>query len=556
MTEITETKDFIRNIIKEEMENGRFSQVHTRFPPEPNGYLHIGHVTAIYADFSIAEEFGGQCNLRFDDTNPIKEKTEYVDGIMDDIKWLGFDWEDRLYFTSDYFDQLYTWAIQLINQGDAYVDDLDMDEIRDYRGTLTEPGKNSPYRDRSITENLELFERMKAGEFPNGSHVLRAKIDMASPIINMRDPVMYRILHADHHRTGDKWKIYPMYDWAHGQSDSIEGVTYSLCSLEYLNHRPLYDWFLDKLGIDHPQQLEFGRVSINHTITSKRKLRRLVEGGHVDGWDDPRLPTVIAMRRRGYTAAALRDFCKTTGLSKSHRHMDVGMLEHAVRNDLNTVSPRAMAVMDPLRVVVKNYPEGQVEWFELPDYPQDKKNRPATRKVPFSRLLYVERDDFMEEPPRKFFRLGIGREVRFLGAYYITCTDIVKDEDGKIVELHCTYDPESQGGRTPDKRKVRGTIHWVSAHHAITATARLYDRLFLSENPEAEDDFITDLNPDSLRVIENIQLEPSLANASSDTVYQFMRKGYFVPDEKESTPDALIFNRTISMRDTWAKRGK
>ncbi len=552
MTEETETTDFIRNIIKDEMENGRYPQVHTRFPPEPNGYLHIGHVTAIYADFSIAKEFGGQCNLRFDDTNPVKEKTEYVDGIMDDIKWLGFDWEDRLYFTSDYFGQLHEWAVQLIKQGDAYVDDLDVNEIRQYRGTLTEPGKNSPYRDRSIAENLDLFARMTAGEFPNGARVLRAKIDMASPIINMRDPVMYRILHKSHHHTGDKWKIYPMYDWAHGQSDSIEGVTYSLCSLEYLNHRPLYDWFLDKIGIHHPQQLEFGRVNVNHTITSKRKLLRLVDGGYVDGWDDPRLPTVIAMRRRGYTAAALHEFCKTTGLSKSHRHMDVEMLEHAVRNDLNAITPRAMGVLEPLKVIIENYPADQVEWFDLPDYPQDKQNRPETRKVPFSRVLYVEREDFMEEPPRKFFRLGIGREVRFLGAYYITCVSFIKDDEGNVVELRCSYDPESKGGRAADGRKVRGTIHWVSAQHAITATARLYDRLFLSENPEAKDDFVTDLNPESLVTLNNIKIEPALTDASSDTVYQFMRKGYFVLDGKDSTADALVFNRTIGLRDTWA----
>ncbi len=554
MTEETQTTDFIRNIIKNEMENGRFSQVHTRFPPEPNGYLHIGHVTAIYADFSIAEEFGGQCNLRFDDTNPVKEETEYVDGIMHDIQWLGFDWEDRLYFTSDYFGQLHEWAIQLIKQGDAYVDDLDVNEIREYRGTLTEPGKNSPHRDRSIDENLDLFARMTAGEFPNGTRVLRAKIDMASPIINMRDPVMYRILHEPHHRTGDKWKIYPMYDWAHGQSDSIEGVTYSLCSLEYLNHRPLYDWFLDKIGIHHPQQLEFGRVSINHTITSKRKLRRLVEGNHVDGWDDPRLPTVIAMRRRGYTPAAIRDFCKTTGLSKSPRHMDVGMLEHAVRNDLNSNSARAMAVLKPLKVVVENYPEGQVEWFDVPNYPQDKVNRPETRKIPFSRVLYVEQSDYMEEPPRKFFRLGIGREVRFLGAYYITCNEVIKDEAGNVIELRCSYDPESQGGRSPDGRKVRGTIHWVSESHAVDATVRLYDRLFLSENPEAEDDFIADLNPESLVVLDGVKMEPMLAEAKPEMVFQFMRQGYFTLDETDSADDALVFNRTIGLRDTWAKR--
>lgn len=550
-----ESLDFIRRQVEEDLESGHFGgAVQTRFPPEPNGYLHIGHLKAIVTDFGVAEDYNGKCNLRFDDTNPVKEDTEYVEGIMDDIRWMGFEW-DQLLYASDYFGQLYEWAIQLIKDGKAYVDDLSADEIRDYRGTLTEPGKNSPYRDRPIEENLDLFQRMKKGEFPDGSRVLRAKIDMASPIINLRDPVMYRILHASHHRTGDEWCIYPMYDWAHGQSDSIEGITYSLCSLEFVNHRPLYDWFLDQLGVHHPRQMEFGRLGINYTITSKRKLRRLVEEGYVDGWDDPRMFTIRGMRRRGYTPEALRSFIESVGLAKANSTVDMAMLEYAIREDLNRHTSRAMAVLKPLRVVITNYSDDQEEWFEVPNYPQDKSNE-EVRQIPFSKVIYVEQTDFMEEAPRKFFRLSPGREVRLLGAYLVTCTDVIRDDAGSVTEIHCTYDPATKGGNAVDGRKVKGTIHWISADHAVSAEVRLYDRLFTREDPEEVDeegqDFTSNINANSIEIIPEALLESSLAEAAVGDRFQFMRQGYFIKDS-DSTPEKPVFNRTITLRDTWAK---
>ena len=545
--------DFIRRQVEEDLQTGHFGgAVQTRFPPEPNGYLHIGHIKAIAADFGVAEDYGGKCNLRFDDTNPIKEETEYVDSIMEDIRWLGFEWDNLLY-ASDYFGQLYEWAVQLIKDGKAYVDDLTADEIREHRGTLTEPGKNGPYRDRPVEENLDLFARMKKGEFPDGTRVLRAKIDMSSPIINLRDPVMYRILHAEHHRTGDEWCIYPMYDWAHGQSDSIEGITYSLCSLEFVNHRPLYDWFLDALGIHHPRQIEFARLELNYTMTSKRKLRQLVEEGYVSGWDDPRMITVRGMRRRGYTAEALRNFIDSVGMSTANSTVDVGMLEHAIREDLNVRTPRAMAVLRPLKVVVTNYPAEQEEWFDIPNYPQDRENG-EMRQVPFSKEIYIDASDFEEDAPPKFFRLTPGREVRLLGAYLVTCTGFVKNDDGNVTEVHCTYDPETKGGNAVG-RKVKGTIHWVSAKHAVAAEVRIYDRLFLAENPSevAEgQEFTANLNPDSLEIIADAMLEPSFGAAKVGDKFQFMREGYFVKDQ-DSTPEKPVFNRTITLRDTWAK---
>ncbi len=550
--------DFIRKTINKDLETGYFNGVvHTRFPPEPNGYLHIGHLKAISTNFGVAEDYGGQCNLRFDDTNPVKEETEFVEAIMDDIHWLGYDWEDRLFYASDYFQQLYDWAVQLIKEGKAYVDDLSADEIREYRGTLTEPGKNSPYRDRSIAENLDLFERMRQGAFPDGSRVLRAKIDMAAPNVVMRDPVMYRILHTPHHRTGDEWPIYPMYDWAHGQSDSIEGITYSLCSLEFKNNRELYDWFLDQLDIHHPRQIEFGRLNVTYTLTSKRKLRRLVEDGWVNGWDDPRMPTIRGMRRRGYTPAALRNFMDMTGVAKANSLVDFAMLEFAVREDLNRQTPRAMAVLRPLPLTITNYPDDQTEWFDVPNYPQDKSN-PETRQVPFSKHIYVEQSDFMEDAPRKFFRLTPGREVRLLGAYYVTCRDVIKDEAGNVVELLCTYDPESRGGNSPDGRKVKGTIHWVSAAHAVPAELRQYDVLFSKPDPEevAEgQDFLSNLNPNSLEILSDAMLEPSLADAETGSRFQFMRQGYYVKDP-DSTPEHPVCNLTVTLRDSWAKAQK
>jgi glutaminyl-tRNA synthetase len=549
--------NFIHKFIDEDMKSGKFeSRVHTRFPPEPNGYLHIGHAKSILLNYGTAEKYGGKFNLRFDDTNPLKEEQEYIDAIIEDVRWLGADFEDRLFFASNYFEQLYKWATWLIRQGNAYVDDLSAEQIREYRGTLTEPGENSPYRDRSIEENLDLFARMRAGEFPDGSRVLRAKIDMGAPNINLRDPVLYRILHAHHPRTGDEWNIYPMYDWAHGQSDSIEGITHSLCTLEFEDHRPLYDWFLDNLDVyHHPQQIEFSRFNLTHTIMSKRKFLRLVNEGHVSGWDDPRLSTLRGMRRRGYRPEAIRTLMDSLGIAKSEGVVELAYLEHVVRDDLNQFSPRVMAVLRPLRVVIENYPGDQVEEFEVPNYPQDK-SRTESRLVPFSRVLYIEQEDFMQEPEKKFFRLAPGREVRLIGAYYITCHDVVKDEAGNIVELRCSYDPESRGGASPDGRKVKGTVHWVSAAHAVPAEVRLYETLFSDPYPEqtAEgQDFIDNLNPNSLEVLTNCQLEPSLALATVDDRFQFMRQGYFCLDPVDSRPDRLVFNRTVGLRDTWAK---
>jgi glutaminyl-tRNA synthetase len=546
--------DFIRDIINEHLASGRFGgRVHTRFPPEPNGYLHIGHAKAICLNFGIAAEYGGKCNLRFDDTNPSKEDTEYVESIMEDVRWLGFDWEDRLYYASDYFEQLYQWAVQLIKAGKAYVDSLSAQEIREYRGTLTEPGRESPYRNRSVEENLDLFERMRAGEFPDGAHVLRAKIDMTSGNINLRDPIMYRILHAEHHRTGNKWCIYPMYDWAHGQCDSIEGITHSICTLEFEDHRPLYDWFLDQLGIHHPQQIEFARLNLTRTLMSKRKLLQLVKEGVVRGWDDPRMPTLSGLRRRGYTPEAIRTFCDRVGVAKTNSVVDIAMLEHCIREDLNKRAQRIMAVLRPLRLVIDNYAEDKVEEVETVNNPEDPSA--GTRKVPFSRVLYIEQDDFRETPPKKYYRLYPGNEVRLLGAYLVKCTSVVKDAAGNIVEVHCTYDPASRGGNAPDGRQVRGSLHWVSAQHALPAEARLYDHLFTVDNPSdvpEGKDFRDYLNPASLEVLYPCYVEPTVRGAPPLTRYQFLRQGYFCIDP-DSTPGRLVFNRTVSLRDTWAK---
>ncbi|MGA9350846.1 MAG: glutamine--tRNA ligase/YqeY domain fusion protein [Anaerolineae bacterium] len=546
--------DFIRDAVKEDLRTNRFGgRVHTRFPPEPNGYLHIGHAKAIWIDFGIAEEFGGLYNLRFDDTNPVKEEEEYVDAIIEDIRWLGFDWEDRLFYASDYFEQLYQWAVQLITDGKAYVDSLSPEEIKEYRGAFGKPGKNSPYRDRSVEENLDLFERMRAGEFEGGAHVLRAKIDMTFGNMNLRDPVMYRILHAAHHRTGNEWCIYPMYDWAHGQSDSIEGITHSLCSSEYEDHRPLYDWFLDQLGIYHPRQIEFARLDLSFTVLHKRRLIQLVQRGHVNGWDDPRMPTLSGMRRRGYTPEAIRSFCDRIGVAKTDSIVDIALLEHCVREDLNKHAPRVFGVLHPLKVVIVNYPEDLVEEMECINNPED--DSMGTRKVPFSRVLYIEREDFREDPPKKWFRLAPGREVRLRYAYYVTCVDVVKDEQGEVVELHCTYDPETRGGWAPDGRQVRGTLHWVSADRSLEAEIRLYDRPFSVENPldvEEGEDFTANLNPNSLEILTSCHVEPSLAGAAPGSRYQFERQGYFCVDP-DSADGKLVFNRTVSLRDTWAK---
>ncbi len=545
--------DFIREIVNGHNRSGRFNgRIATRFPPEPNGYLHIGHAKSICLNFGLADDYGGITNLRFDDTNPTKEEQEFVDAIQEDVRWLGFEWEN-LRFASDYFDQLYEWAVQLIKDGKAYVDDQTAEEIRDTRGTLTEPGQDSPYRGRSVEENLDLFERMRAGEFPDGSRVLRAKIDMAHPNLYLRDPVLYRILHADHHRTGDKWKIYPLYDWAHGQSDSIEEITHSICTLEFENHRPLYDWFIENLGIYAPQQIEFAPLNLTYTVLSKRRLIQMVEQGIVAGWDDPRMPTLSGLRRRGVSPEAIRSFCDTIGVAKKESTIDIALFEHQVRQDLNFRALRRMAVLDPVRIVITNYPEGQTEELEAVNNPEDE--TAGTRTIPFSRELYIEREDFMEDPPRKFFRLGPGREVRLRYGYFITCTDFIKDEKGEITEIHCTYDPETRGGYAPDGRKVRGTIHWVSAMHAVDAEVRLYDRLFNVENPlEVEDGqtFLDHLNPDSLEVLGNAKLEPALTSAEPGINYQFERKGYFVADPDRSTGKP-VFNRTITLRDSWAK---
>ncbi len=558
MTDETPKKsNFITDIIDEHNRIGRFDgRVHTRFPPEPNGYLHIGHAKAICLDFGIAKDYGGITNLRFDDTNPVKEDVEYVDAIKADIRWLGFDWEDRLYYASDYFEQLYAWAIELIKKGKAYVDELSPDETREYRGTLTEPGKNSPWRDRPIEESLDLLERMRAGEFEDGSMTVRAKIDMAHPNPLMRDPVMYRVLHAEHHRTGNKWCIYPTYDYTHGQSDSIEGITHSMCSLEFENHRPLYDWFVKELGIFAPQQIEFARLNLTHTVMSKRKLRRLVEAGLVDGWDDPRMPTLVAMRRRGYPPAAIREFIDTVGVAKSENFIDVELLEHVIRDTLNETAKRRMAILNPVKVIIDNYPEDQEEWFDVPDFPYNPDSE--SRKVPFSREIYIEADDFMETPPPKYFRLSPEREVRLMNAYYIQYKDIVKDEAGNILEVHVTYDPESRGGQTPDKRKVKGTIHWVSAKHAITAETKLYEQMFLDKYPEdlpEGESFIDHFNKESIEVLE-AKLEPDLANAKVGEVFQFVRDGYFTLDPVTSTEEKPSWIRTLSLVDSWAKMQK
>jgi glutaminyl-tRNA synthetase len=553
--------NFIREIIREDLKTNKFAgRVHTRFPPEPNGYLHIGHAKSICLNFGLAAEFGGKTNLRFDDTNPSKEETEYVDSIIDNVRWLGFDWEDRLFYASDYFDQLYEWAVQLIRAGKAFVCDLSAEEIRKYRGTLTEPGKESPYRNRSADENLNLFERMRAGEFPDGSRTLRAKIDMASGNLNMRDPVMYRILHAEHHRTGNKWCIYPMYDFAHGQSDSIEKITHSICTLEFEDHRPLYNWYIEQLGIFHSQQIEFDRLNITYTLLSKRKLLALVENKHVRGWDDPRMPTLSGIRRRGYTPEALRNFCAAIGVSKTNGVIELAMLEHYLREDLNKRALRVMAVLRPLKLVIDNYPERRVEEMEAINNPENASA--GTRKVPFSRVLYIEQDDFREDPPKGYYRLSPGREVRLRYGYLVTCTSVVKDErTGEILEVHCSYDPATRGGNTPDGRKVKSTIHWVSADHAVNAEVRLYENLFTKEDPnetEEGQDFTANLNHNSLEILANCKLEPSMAGASAGSRFQFERLGYFCVDP-DSTSGSLVINRTVALRDTWAKvekRGK
>ena len=551
----TRPSNFVRDIILEDIKTNKYGgRVHTRFPPEPNGYLHIGHAKSICLNFGLAAEFGGKTNLRFDDTNPSKEETEYVDSIMDTVRWLGFDWEDRLFYASDYFDQLYAWAIQLIKAGKAYVCDLSAEEVRQYRGSLTEPGKESPYRNRSVEENLDLFERMRAGEFPDGSRTLRAKVDMASPNLNMRDPVMYRILRAEHHRTGNKWCIYPMYDYAHGQSDSLEKITHSICTLEFEDHRPLYNWFIEQLGIFPSQQFEFDRLNLTYTLLSKRKLLTLVQEGHVRGWDDPRMPTLAGIRRRGYTPEALRNFCAAIGVSKTNGTIEFEMLEHFVREDLNKRAPRVMAVIRPLKVVIDNYPENLVEEMDAVNNPENP--GAGTRKVPFSRVLYIEQDDFREDPPKKYYRLSPGVEVRLRYGYLVTCTGVVKDPNtGEILEVHCSYDPATRGGNTPDGRKVKSTIHWVSAAHAIDAEVRLYDKLFTKEDPnltEEGQEFTANLNPNSLEILTNCKLEPSLKGTPALRGYQFERLGYFCVDF-DSTPEKPVFNRTAALRDTWGK---
>ena len=547
---------FIGNIVTEDIAQGKNDgRVHTRFPPEPNGYLHIGHAKSICLNFGLAAEFGGLCNLRFDDTNPSKEDIEYVESIKEDVRWLGFDWGNREYYASDYFEHLYRFAVQLVRAGKAYVCDLNGDQIREYRGTLTEPGKNSPYRERSVEENLDLFERMKRGEFPDGARTLRAKIDMASRNLNLRDPVMYRILHATHHRTGDTWCIYPTYDFAHGQSDSIEGITHSICTLEFEDHRPLYDWFLEELNIHHPQQIEFARLNLTYTALSKRKLLQLVQQDHVSGWDDPRMPTLAGFRRLGYTPEAIRTFCERIGVAKRNSTVDIAMLEHSLREDLNKRAPRVMAVLRPLKVVIDNYPEGQVEELDAVNNPEDPSM--GTRKVPFTRELYIEQDDFRDEPPKGFFRLSPGREVRLRYAYVVKCSGVVKDSNtGEIKEIHCTYDPETKSGLSQSGRKVKATIHWVSAHHAVEAEVRLYDHLFAKEDPDDVSDgsdWMANINPKSLERLTSCRVEPVLAHAKPGERYQFERLGYFCVDNIDSLPGHLVFNRTVTLRDTWAR---
>ena len=549
-----ESTHFIRSIINEDMKTGKFGgRVQTRFPPEPNGYLHIGHAKSICLNFGLAKEYNGQCNLRFDDTNPSKEETEYVDSIMDDVRWLGFSWDDRLFYASDYFEQLSEYAVRLIDLGKAYVCELTPDEMREYRGTLTEQGRNSPYRERTIAENKDLFLRMKAGEFPDGSKTLRAKIDMSSGNLNLRDPVIYRILRSHHHRTGDCWCIYPMYDFAHCVSDSIEKITHSICTLEFEDHRPLYDWFLEQLGVYHPQQIEFARLNLNYTVMSKRKLLELVQKGLVNGWDDPRRPTIAGLRRRGYPPEAIRTFCERIGVAKGNSVVDFGMLEHCIRENLNATAPRVMAVINPLKVIIDNYPEGQVEEFDAQNNPEDPSA--GSRKIPFSREIYIEREDFREDPPKKYFRLSPGREVRLKHAYYVTCTHVEKDpSSGEIKEVHCRLDPESRGGGTPDGRRVDGTLHWVSAAHALDAEIRMYDRLFSIPNPsEGPEPFLAYLSADSLKIITGCKIEPSMQTATPGSRFQFLRTGYFCADLKDHSPAHLVFNQTVSLKDSWAK---
>ena len=556
MNKIDKPSNFIRDIINSDLDSGKNeNRVHTRFPPEPNGYLHIGHAKSIRLNFGIAEDYPkGKCNLRFDDTNPVKEEEEYVESIIEDVKWLGFDWEDRLFFASDYFDQLYDYALQLVQAGKAYVDDQNADEIRNTRGTLKKPGKESPFRNRSINENVDLFQRMKTGEYADGEKVLRAKIEMSHPNLNMRDPVIYRILHASHHRTGDKWCIYPMYDWAHGLEDSIEGITHSICTLEFEDHRPLYDWFLEQLGVYHPQQIEFARLNLNYTVMSKRKLKVLVDDNHVSGWDDPRMPTISGFRRRGFTPESIREFADRIGVAKRDGVVDIALLDHCLREDLNKKALRVMVVLDPVKVIITNYPEDQMEELEAENNPEDESA--GKRKIPFSHVIYIERSDFMEDPPKKFFRLGPGREVRLKHAYYVTCTDFIKNENGDVTEIHCTYDPTTKGGWSDDGRKVRGTLHWVSVQHAVDAEVLLYDHLFTVENPESGGEVFTEnLNSDSLLILQNCKAEPGLKIAETGISYQFLRNGYFCLDF-DSKSDQLIFNRTVGLRDNWAKKQK
>jgi glutaminyl-tRNA synthetase len=556
-TEEKTGKNFIERIIEKDLAEGRHGgKVITRFPPEPNGYLHIGHAKSICLNFGLAQTYGGRCHLRFDDTNPAKEELEYIESIKEDIKWLGFDWGEHEYYASDYFDRLYDIAVKLIKEGKAYVDSLSAEQVKEYRGTLTQPGKNSPDRDRSVEENLRLFKQMREGKFEDGAYVLRAKIDMASPNLNMRDPALYRIKRIKHHRTGDTWTIYPMYDFTHPLSDAFEDITHSICTLEFEDHRPLYDWAVENSGIEHqPKQYEFSRLNLNYTVMSKRKLLSLVRQKYVSGWDDPRMPTISGLRRRGYSPEAIREFARRIGVAKTNSVVDYALLDHCLRDDLNKRAKRVMAILDPLKVVITNYPEGQVEWFDAQNNPEDPEA--GTRKIPFSKVVYIEREDFMENPPKKYFRLYPGNEIRLKHAYYITCTDVIKDNDGNITEVHCTYDPESRGGGTPDERKVRGTSHWVSASHALSGEIRLYDRLFTSEFPgEKTGNFLDDINPESVTIHTECKLEPSLRDARPGEYLQFMRTGYFVPDSKDSSPEHLVFNRTIELRDSWAKLKK
>ena len=545
-------ENFITKIIDEDNKTGKWDKrVHTRFPPEPNGYLHIGHAKSICLNFGIAKKYNGKCNLRFDDTNPLKEEVEYVESIIDDVKWLGFKWDGKPLYASDYFDKMFDYAVELIKQGNAYVCDLSSDEVKNQRGTLTKPGIESPFRDRSVSENLDLFSKMRAGEFQDGEKTLRAKIDVQHSNLNMRDPVMYRILHAEHHRTGNTWCIYPMYDWAHGLEDSIENITHSICTLEFEDHRPLYDWYLNCLNAYHPQQIEFARLNLNYTIMSKRKLKRLVDEGHVDGWSDPRMPTISGLRRRGYTPESIKNFSDAIGVTKRDAIVDVAKLENSLREDLNKKAPRVMGVLEPIKVIITNYPDNEIEYLDAKNNPEDESA--GKRKLAFSKEIFIDKNDFMEDPPKKFFRLSPGKEVRLKFAYYIVCENVIKNDNGEITEIHCSYDPNTKGGMSEDGRKVRGTLHWVSAQECIEAEVRLYDRLFMSDNPENNGDFIDDLNPESLSVIKKAKLETSLSTASTETIYQFERTGYFIIDSKDSSVDNLIFNRAVSLRDSWAR---